>query len=66
MSEVEELEQRIKNLPPQAMAQLRDWFLALDNERWDDQIAADVRAGKFKDLIERAQNELAQGQAHEL
>ena len=42
MSEVEELEVRIMNLPRQDLAKLRDWFLELDNQLWDQQIAADV------------------------
>ena len=44
MSEVEELEPRIINLPPQDLAKLRDWFLELDNWRWDEQIASDFEA----------------------
>ena len=66
MSEVEELEERIRNLPRQEMAKLRDWFLELDNQLWDQQIAADLKAGKFRRLIDEAREELAQGRAREL
>jgi hypothetical protein len=66
MSEVEELEARIMNLPRQDMARLRDWFLEFDNQFWDQQIASDVKAGKFKGLIDEARRELAQGKAREL
>lgn len=66
MSEVEELEARIINLPRQDMARLRDWFLQLDDQLWDQQIASDVKAGKFQGLIEKARGELAAGQAREL
>jgi hypothetical protein len=66
MSEVEELEARIMNLPRQDMAKLRDWFLELDNELWDQQIASDFKAGKFQGLIDEARVELAQGKAREL
>ena len=66
MSEVEELEARIMNLPRQDMATLRDWFLELDHELWDQQIASDLKAGKFKGLIDEARGELAQGKAREL
>ena len=66
MTEVEELETRIMNLPLQDLARLRDWFLDLDNQLWDRQIASDFKAGKFKDLIDKARSELTQGMAHEL
>ena len=48
MSEVEELEARIMNLPRQDMAKLRDWFLELDHQLWDEQIASDLKAGKLR------------------
>jgi hypothetical protein len=66
MSEVEELEARIMNLPPEDLAKLRDWFLELDHQRWDQQIASDSRTGKFQALIDEARRELTQGQAREL
>lgn len=66
MSEVEAIEARIRDLPPQDFAALREWFQEFENERWDQQIAADFKAGKFNALIEKARSELAQGTAREL
>ena len=66
MSEVEELEARIVNLPRHDMAKLREWFLELDNELWDQQIASDFKAGKFQGLIDEAREELARGEAREI
>ena len=66
MSEVEELEARIMKLPRQDLAKLRDWFLELDHRDWDEQIAADFRAGKFKRLIDEARTEGAEGKVREL
>jgi hypothetical protein len=66
MSEVEELEDRIRNLPSSDFVQFREWFHDFENEVWDQQIAADFRAGKFNDLIERARAEFAEGKAREL
>jgi hypothetical protein len=66
MSEVQELEARIRKLPREAFAELRDWLLELDQDRWDEQIAADSKAGKFDALIANARNEFAQGKAREL
>jgi hypothetical protein len=66
MSEVEELEARISKLTRQDMARLRDYFLQVDNQLWGQQIAADFKAGKFKGLVDRAREELAEGKAREL
>ena len=66
MSELEELEARIINLPAEDLAKLRDWFLQLDGQHWDQQIAEDYRAGKFQGLINKAREELTQGKAREL
>ncbi|MEI7824597.1 MAG: hypothetical protein WCI01_04805 [Chlorobiaceae bacterium] len=66
MSEVEEIELRVKNLSREEFAKFRDWFLELDNESWDKQIATDFRAGKFDRLISKAKEEFAQGKAREL
>ena len=48
------------------MARLRDWFLRLDNQLWDQQIASDFKAGKFQGLIDKACEELVEGRAREL
>jgi hypothetical protein len=66
MSEVEELEARVRSLPPKRLAQFRDWFYEFDHELWDQQIAADAKAGKFANLIKKAQKEFAQDKAREL
>lgn len=66
MSEVEELEARIVKLTRQDRAKLRDWFVQIDNQLWDEQIASDFKAGKFKELIGKAREELAEGKVREL
>ncbi len=66
MSQVEELQLRIRNLSPEDFSKLRDWFLELEDALWDQQISADFKAGKLNRLIEKAQAEFAQGKAQEL
>jgi hypothetical protein len=66
MSEVEKLEERIAKLPRHDLAKLRNWFLELDNELWDEQIRSDFQVGKFKELIEKARAEFAEGKARGL
>jgi hypothetical protein len=66
MSEVQELESRIRKLPREAFAELREWFLELDQDRWDEQIRADFKSGKFNALIANARKEFDEGKAREL
>lgn len=66
MSQVEELQMRIRNLPIEDFSKLREWFHQLEDELWDQKIRADFKAGKFNKLIEKARAEFAQGKAREL
>lgn len=66
MTQVEEIQTRIRNLPTEDFSQLREWFLQLEDDLWDQQISADFKAGKFDRLIEKARAEFAQGKAREL
>ncbi len=66
MSEIEELETRVRQLPKEDFSRFRDWFLQLDDELWDAQIKSDLQAGKLNRLIENARNEFVQGKAREL
>ena len=61
MSDIEEIKLLVQNLSTEEFATFRDWFLELDNESWDKQIATDFRAGKFERLISKAKEELAEG-----
>jgi len=66
MTQVEELQTRIRNLPTEDFSQLREWFLKLEDDLWDQQISADFKTGKFDRLIEKARSEFAHGKAREL
>jgi len=66
MSKVEAIEASIRELHPQDFSCLREWFHEFENERWDQQIASDFKAGKFNKLIEKARAEFNQGEAREL
>ncbi len=66
MSPVEELQMQIRNLPTDDFSKLREWFLQLEDEVWDQQISADFKDGKFNKLIEKSRLEFTQGKAREL
>jgi hypothetical protein len=44
MSTTHKIERAIEQLPPAEFAALRDWLLALDARRWDEQLERDVGA----------------------
>jgi len=66
MTDIEELEIRIRNLPKEDISKLRDWFHQFDDELWDQQISGDFKAGKFDKLIDKARSEFARGEVREL
>jgi len=66
MGKVEKIEQQIKQLSEDELAQLREWFAAFDAESWDRQFEADVRAGKFDALGEKALKARAEGKTTRL
>ena len=66
MSTVQEIEQAILQLPAERLAELRDWFLELDNALWDAQMERDVKEGKLDALAERAIAEFKAGNCRDL
>ena len=66
MGKVERIEREIKDLSPEEMSELREWFAAFDAEAWDRQFEADVRAGKLDALADQALKAHATGQTTKL
>jgi len=66
MTEVEQLEKRIQNLPPEQLARFRAWFIEFDAQVWERQIEADLKAGKLDRLIEEARADYKAGKAREI
>jgi hypothetical protein len=66
MSEIEQLEDRIQHLSPQDLAKFRAWFFEFDARVWDQQIEADLRAGKLNGLVADALAEYKAGRVREL
>jgi hypothetical protein len=66
MSTIAEIEAAIQKLPPEQFAQVRDWIAALDAQRWDAQLDADVRGGKLDALGTKALKEFKEGRCTDL
>lgn len=54
MGKVGDIEQQVKELSPEELAQFRAWFLEFDWMKWDEQLERDVRAGRLDALAEKA------------
>lgn len=66
MSELEELEHRIRNLPTSELAKFREWFIEFDLLLWDRQIEADSRGGKLHGLVSEALVDSQAGKARRI
>ena len=65
MSELEEIEQRVRKLPPEELARFRAWFIEFDHLLWDRQIEADSKSGKLEKLTAEARADYQAGKARE-
>ena len=66
MSNLEELEHKIQNLPVEELAKFRAWFIEFDHVLWDKQIEADSTAGKLRGLVSDALADYQAGKAREI
>lgn len=51
---VEELEKAVARLPRDELARFRAWFETFDADKWDEQIEADIKAGKWDKFADEA------------
>ena len=61
MSTVNEIENAIKSLTLQELAEFRQWYIAVDSDSWDQQIAIDSETGKLDFLLEEALEDTREG-----
>jgi hypothetical protein len=66
MTDVEEIKTAILKLTPRARAELRQWYEQIEAEAWDQQIEADVQAGRLDQLASEALQALRAGMTSEL
>ncbi|MEK6707974.1 MAG: hypothetical protein AABY81_04095 [Pseudomonadota bacterium] len=66
MSDLEELEYKIQNLPVEELSKFRAWFIEFDHLLWDKQIEVDSKAGKLRGLVSEALADYQAGKAREI
>ncbi len=66
MTTVDEIKVAITQLPPEALHELRVWYEQFDAQLWDEQLEADVAAGRLDQLADEALQAFRTGQITEL
>ena len=66
MTKLQLLEEEIKRLSPEEIAELRDWLLELDADQWDRDIERDANSGKLDRVFENSLKDHRAGKSREL
>jgi len=66
MTKVQALEEEIKTLSPEEMAELREWLIEREEDEWDRQIADDAASGKLDKLFEKSLADHKAGKSREI
>ena len=66
MTKIQILEEEIKKLSPEELAELRDWLLEQDAEAWDKEIERDAASGKLEKLFEKSLADHRAGKSREI
>jgi hypothetical protein len=61
MPDVKAIEDAVKALPPQDLAEFRRWFAEFDFACWDSRIVADSADGKLDRLLKEAEDDYEAG-----
>ena len=61
MSDIKALEQAVRSLPPQELAEFRRWFAEFDSAAWDAQLEDDLAGGKLDSLLAEARADYLSG-----
>ena len=48
---IEDIKEAVKNLSREDLGIFRRWFWEFDQERWDEEIEEDVKAGRFDSIL---------------
>jgi hypothetical protein len=66
MPDVKSIEEAVEALPPQDLAEFRQWFAEFDLAAWDHQIEADVFSGELDSVLAQAAEDFRRGSKREV
>lgn len=61
MSKVQQLELAVKELSAEERAEFRSWYAEYEADLWDQELEADIAAGKLDWLAKEAREDLKSG-----
>jgi hypothetical protein len=65
MSDIKSIEDAVRSLPPQQLAEFRRWFAEFDGAAWDSQLQQDLSGGKLDSLLAEAEADFVSGSRKE-
>ena len=65
MSDIKAIEDAVRSLAPEELAEFRRWFAEFDHAAWETQIESDVTGGKLDALLREAQSDFVSGSRKE-
>ena len=66
MTEIEELETAVINLPDDKLYQFSQWFEEFMAEQWDKKIEADILAGRLDKIAQQVDDDFNEGRVQPL
>ena len=66
MQDVKALENAVKALPPQDLAEFRRWFAEFDLAVWDEKIEVDLSSSKLDAILSEAEEDYNSGEPKSL
>lgn len=66
MPTIQDIEEAVRQLSPEALAEFRRWFAEFDAAAWDRQLESDTRNGKLNGLAEEALDDFREGRCTDL
>ncbi|ACK72126.1 conserved hypothetical protein [Gloeothece citriformis PCC 7424] len=66
MTTLQQIEMAIKQLPESEIRKLLTWLQTYVDDRWDQQIKADLESGKLDNLISKVEADIAANQVRDL
>ena len=61
MTTAVEVEQAVRSLPEDEFSLFSSWFVEYEEQRWDQQIKSDQKAGPLLDLMKKARSDFKAG-----
>jgi hypothetical protein len=66
MTTIKSIEEAVRRLSPEELAEFRRWFAEFDAAAWDAQFEEDVRGGRLDSFADHAADDLRRGRCTDL